>query len=440
MKLKVVKTDNGEVKVSLDETKIAVVLGESLTDDQTTALEEGGFEIVESDEGMVVEIALDEVLAGAEDLRKAGFEDEATVVETETESLDENFGKKDDEKPAKKKGDPKEKESSKGEDDEEKETPSEKKGKEDEIEESIRYEVPKTSLTLAKARKALTEADLSSTVKTMGKYVEITVAEGEDEFVSEIVAESVDDVEDHVVVGEGKSFCRVIDEAGLGESFGDLKTLFEASVGERVATIREDVMAEIERRVEENTLELTEGLEEVTARAVGEWVAANEGGMVDSAKARKGEILAEGLKTLLEEVGIEIAESDESEVDRIGAELEEARKELEQVTASLEEAREERDDALRESAVLRVAEGADLTVSQRHRLEILSEAVDENFEDSIWNLARTHFSEGKRNDHDGGTADTDDVLLEDNIGGPKHIEPDNPVNQYLRRGRRITFQ
>ena len=430
---------------ALVESTIVIKPVNEMSDDDQDNLVECGCELVENDD--VTYVVVDEsiepeslgaigfkgfetiVVEGRKPFEKAEDEDKVEESDDEDEDDDEKVSESDDD----------EDEFSESDDDEDEDDDPKKKktSKQDEIEESVAYEFPVGLVSMDEAEKDMDDMGLSSTISVQEGYTRIDVLPDEEDRVRAIYESSVDDIDNMRVVGEGKSFSRIISEAGLGEHESDIRVLFEASVVDRMNQINEQAHEMAAERVDEAVETMVSTLDDIVARSVGEWVSANEASIIDGIRASKAQRLAEGLRDLLESVGIDVPEESEDEVTSLANQLREANERADEAERIAEEASADRDEALRESAVAAVSADMDLSVSQMHKLEGLSESVYEDFESSVRRLAEAHFAKKRAR---GGELIAegrhDDTVLDEGIIREERA-PTDPVATNLRRGNRV---
>lgn len=264
--------------------------------------------------------------------------------------------------------------------------------------------------------------------------------EDDKDAVEAIFESRVTNIDNHIVEDSGKSFYRVMNEAGFDdEQMTAISTLFEAAVNERVEAERAEDQADIERQVDEAVDAMVKALDETVAQSVGEWVTANEADVLSEIKVNKAEKLIEGLKTVLAEAGVEIPESEVSELRDSADSLKESESRVAELEAQIAELNEKIEDTTRSTVLAEVSAERDLTLSQKSKLKRLSEALDfdDGFEAKVRTIAESHFSGSRSQDRSKAVEDgeANDVITESAVQSAPPAQV-NPVVQTLRRGNR----
>jgi hypothetical protein len=217
-------------------------------------------------------------------------------------------------------------------------------------------------------------------------------------------AEVEDDVEEIVEIDE--SIESIFEGMDLSEEFKNKVTLvFEAAVNEAatkkaelvIAEVTEALETEMQEAVESAIDEIVENLDSYLDYVVEEWMIENEVAIETGIKVEMAESLMAGLKSLFEEHNIDI---DEDTIDVVAG-LEE---ELEEIKATANEVIVEN---LALSKIISNLEAekifeemtADLTITQRERLKVLSEKLDiedlEEYSSDLETLKESFFSKKK---------------------------------------------
>ena len=196
----------------------------------------------------------------------------------------------------------------------------------------------------------------------------------------------------------------------LDEDFKEKASIiFETAVNEKVNNIREEIEAEYETKLQEETAAMNEQVSEYIDYAVQEWLKENALEIKYSLRTEIAENFITGLKGLFEESYIEIPDDEVSVVDELTEAVESYKEQLEEQQQSLEEANAEILNFKRQAILESVSE--DLTQTQAIKLEKLSENVEagdiEEFEYKLAQLKESFFSE----EYD-GTFTLDEEIVE----------------------------
>ena len=210
------------------------------------------------------------------------------------------------------------------------------------------------------------------------KKVEDAITEEPEAKEDEVVAESSEEeVAPEINVEEDVE--ALLQGEELSEEFqAKAKTIFEAAINSKVATIKEDLEKEnskkLEEEIESKKLELTERVDSYLEYVAGEWLQENELAVEAGLKTEMTESFLEGMKSLFEEHYVSIPEDKydvlESMVNKLDEMEGKLNEQLEKNVALNKRLAESTSDGILSD----VAEG--LAVTQKEKLASLAESVE----------------------------------------------------------------
>ena len=241
-------------------------------------------------------------------------------------------------------------------------------------------------------------------------------AEKKDEKVKEEKEEKKDiDVKEHVDA-------LVAGEDSLSEEFKTkAATVFEAAIKSKVKEIAEEMQADYDKKLTEETSkskdELVEKVDSYLAYVVEEWMKENELALERGIKGEIAEDFISGLKKLFEDHYIDVPDEKYNVLEDQSSKIEELEKKLNEsieknVELSKENGEHKRQDIIDEAS-------ADLADTQKEKFNKLAEEVEysneEDFKTKVATIKESYF--GKKE----STSEIDDVAAESNAEQPQDL-------------------
>lgn len=188
------------------------------------------------------------------------------------------------------------------------------------------------------------------------------------------------------------------DGEDLSEEFKEkATTIFEAAVNAKVVTIKEELEAEFEKKLEEAasefTTKLSEQVDEYLTYVAEQWMEANELAIESSLRTEITEEFIGGMKQLFTENYIEIPEDKFDVIEELTAKVEELETKLNESIDNNIQLKSTVKTYAKEAILAQVAEG--LTVTQKEKFLTLADGVDytddESFEKKLETVKESYF-------------------------------------------------
>ena len=252
-------------------------------------------------------------------------------------------------------------------------------------------------------------------------------AEKEDDKKSEVKEE--DKKEDEKVKEEKKDIdvkehvdALVAGDDSLSEEFKQkAATVFEAAIKSKVKEIAEDIQADYDKKLTEETSkskdELVEKVDSYLAYVVEEWMKENELALERGIKGEIAEDFISGLKKLFEDHYIDVPDEKYNVLEDQSSKIEELNKKLNEsieknVELSKENGKLQRQDIIDEAS-------KELAETQKEKFNKLAEEVEysneEDFKSKVATIKESYF--GKKE----STSEIDDVAAESNAEQPQDL-------------------
>ena len=223
----------------------------------------------------------------------------------------------------------------------------------------------------AKEDEVVAEEDLK-------KKVEDAITEEPEAKEDEVVAESSEEeVAPELNIEEDVE--ALLQGEELSEEFqAKAKTIFEAAINSKVATIKEDLEKEnskkLEEEIESKKLELTERVDSYLEYVAGEWLQENELAVEAGLKTEMTESFLEGMKSLFEEHYVSIPEDKYDVLENMVNKLDEMESKLNEQIESNVALNKRLAESKSDGILSDVAEG--LAITQKEKLASLAESVE----------------------------------------------------------------
>jgi len=184
----------------------------------------------------------------------------------------------------------------------------------------------------------------------------------------------------------------------LSEEFqAKAKTIFEAAINSKVATIKEDLEKEnskkLEEEIESKKLELTERVDSYLEYVAGEWLQENELAVEAGLKTEMTESFLEGMKSLFEEHYVSIPEDKYDVLENMVNKLDEMESKLNEQIESNVALNKRLAESKSDGILSDVAEG--LAITQKEKLASLAESVEfeseSNYREKLVTLRESYF-------------------------------------------------
>ena len=242
----------------------------------------------------------------------------------------------------------------------------------------------------AKEDEVVAEEDLK-------KKVEDAITEEPEAKEDEVVAESSEEeVAPEINVEEDVE--ALLQGEELSEEFqAKAKTIFEAAINSKVATIKEELEQEnskkLEEEIESKKLELTERVDSYLEYVAGEWLQENELAVEAGLKTEMTESFLEGMKSLFEEHYVSIPEDKYDVLENMVNKLDEMEGKLNEQIENNVALNKRLAESKSDGILSDVAEG--LAITQKEKLASLAESVEfeseQNYREKLVTLRESYF-------------------------------------------------
>ena len=229
------------------------------------------------------------------------------------------------------------------------------------------------------------------------KKVEDAITEEPEAKEDEVVAESSEEeVAPEINVEEDVE--ALLQGEELSEEFqAKAKTIFEAAINSKVATIKEDLEKEnskkLEEEIESKKLELTERVDSYLEYVAGEWLQENELAVEAGLKTEMTESFLEGMKSLFEEHYVSIPEDKYDVLENMVNKLDEMESKLNEQIESNVALNKRLAESKSDGILSDVAEG--LAITQKEKFASLAESVEfeseKNYREKLVTLRESYF-------------------------------------------------
>jgi len=242
----------------------------------------------------------------------------------------------------------------------------------------------------AKEEEVVAEEDLK-------KKVEDAITEEPEAKEDEVVAESSEEeVAPEINVEEDVE--ALLQGEELSEEFqAKAKTIFEAAINSKVATIKEDLendyAKKLEEEIESKKVELTERVDSYLEYVAGEWLQENELAVEAGLKTEMTESFLEGMKSLFEEHYVSIPEDKYDVLENMVNKLDEMEGKLNEQIENNVALNKRLAESKSDGILSDVAEG--LAITQKEKLASLAESVEfeseQNYREKLVTLRESYF-------------------------------------------------
>ena len=242
----------------------------------------------------------------------------------------------------------------------------------------------------AKEDEVVAEEDLK-------KKVEDAITEEPEAKEEEVVAESSEEeVAPELNVEEDVE--ALLQGEELSEEFqAKAKTIFEAAINSKVATIKEDLEKDyskkLEEEIESKKVELTERVDSYLEYVAGEWLQENELAVEAGLKTEMTESFLEGMKSLFEEHYVSIPEDKYDVLENMVNKLDEMEGKLNEQIENNVALNKRLAESKSDGILSDVAEG--LAITQKEKLASLAESVEfeseQNYREKLVTLRESYF-------------------------------------------------
>ena len=229
------------------------------------------------------------------------------------------------------------------------------------------------------------------------KKVEDAITEEPEVKEDEVVAESSEEeVAPEINVEEDVE--ALLQGEELSEEFqAKAKTIFEAAINSKVATIKEELEQEnskkLEEEIESKKLELTERVDSYLEYVAGEWLQENELAVEAGLKTEMTESFLEGMKSLFEEHYVSIPEDKYDVLENMVNKLDEMESKLNEQIENNVALNKRLAESKSDGILSDVAEG--LAITQKEKLASLAESVEfeseKNYREKLETLRESYF-------------------------------------------------
>ena len=282
----------------------------------------------------------------------------------------------------------------------------------------------------AKEDEVVAEEDLK-------KKVEDAITEEPEAKEDEVVAESSEEeVAPEINVEEDVE--ALLQGEELSEEFqAKAKTIFEAAINSKVATIKEDLEKEnskkLEEEIESKKLELTERVDSYLEYVAGEWLQENELAVEAGLKTEMTESFLEGMKSLFEEHYVSIPEDKYDVLENMVNKLDEMEGKLNEQIENNVALNKRLAESKSDGILSDVAEG--LAITQKEKLASLAESVEfeseQNYREKLVTLRESYFPSTAPS----AQRDNNEVLSE---GTESPVKNTGSMANYLSTLQRVT--
>ena len=282
----------------------------------------------------------------------------------------------------------------------------------------------------AKEDEVVAEEDLK-------KKVEDAITEEPEAKEDEVVAESSEEeVAPEINVEEDVE--ALLQGEELSEEFqAKAKTIFEAAINSKVATIKEELEQEnskkLEEEIESKKLELTERVDSYLEYVAGEWLQENELAVEAGLKTEMTESFLEGMKSLFEEHYVSIPEDKYDVLENMVNKLDEMEGKLNEQIENNVALNKRLAESKSDGILSDVAEG--LAITQKEKLASLAESVEfeseQNYREKLVTLRESYFPSTAPS----AQRDNNEVLSE---GTESPVKNTGSMANYLSTLQRVT--
>ena len=269
------------------------------------------------------------------------------------------------------------------------------------------------------------------------KKVEDAITEEPETKEDEVVAESSEEeVAPEINVEEDVE--ALLQGEELSEEFqAKAKTIFEAAINSKVATIKEELEQEnskkLEEEIESKKLELTERVDSYLEYVAGEWLQENELAVEAGLKTEMTESFLEGMKSLFEEHYVSIPEDKYDVLENMVNKLDEMESKLNEQIESNVALNKRLAESKSDGILSDVAEG--LAITQKEKLASLAESVEfeseSNYREKLVTLRESYFPSTAPS----AQRDNNEVLSE---GTESPVKNTGSMANYLSTLQRVT--
>ena len=266
------------------------------------------------------------------------------------------------------------------------------------------------------AKKESTEDEKAKEKVNASYKTEDADAEKKDEKVKEEKEDKKEiDVKEHVDA-------LVAGDDSLSEEFKQkAATVFEAAIKSKVKEIAEDIQADYDKKLTEETSkskdELVEKVDSYLAYVVEEWMKENELALERGIKGEIAEDFISGLKKLFEDHYIDVPDEKYNVLEDQSSKIEELEKKLNESIEKNVELTKENGEHKRQNIIDEASE--DLADTQKEKFNKLAEEVEysneEDFKTKVATIKESYF--GKKE----STSEIDDVAAESNAEQPQDL-------------------
>ena len=266
------------------------------------------------------------------------------------------------------------------------------------------------------AKKESTEDDKAKEKVNASYKTEDADAEKKDEKVKEEKEDKKEiDVKEHVDA-------LVAGDDSLSEEFKQkAATVFEAAIKSKVKEIAEDIQADYDKKLTEETSkskdELVEKVDSYLAYVVEEWMKENELALERGIKGEIAEDFISGLKKLFEDHYIDVPDEKYNVLEDQSSKIDELNNKLNESIAKNVELTKENGNFKKDQIVDEASEN--LTDTQKEKFNKLAEEIDykneEDFKTKVATVKESYF--GKKE----STSEIDDVAAESNAEQPQDL-------------------
>ncbi len=282
----------------------------------------------------------------------------------------------------------------------------------------------------AKEEEVVAEEDLK-------KKVEDAITEEPEAKEEEVVAESSEEeVAPEINVEEDVE--ALLQGEELSEEFqAKAKTIFEAAINSKVATIKEDLEKDyskkLEEEIESKKVELTERVDSYLEYVAGEWLQENELAVEAGLKTEMTESFLEGMKSLFEEHYVSIPEDKYDVLENMVNKLDEMEGKLNEQIENNVALNKRLAESKSDGILSDVAEG--LAITQKEKLASLAESVEfeseQNYREKLVTLRESYFPSTAPS----AQRDNNEVLSE---GTESPVKATGSMANYLSTLQRVT--
>ena len=298
----------------------------------------------------------------------------------------------------------------------------------DEVEVKADQEV--VAVEPAKEDEVVAEEDLK-------KKVEDAITEEPEAKEDEVVAESSEEeVAPEINVEEDVE--ALLQGEELSEEFqAKAKTIFEAAINSKVATIKEELEQEnskkLEEEIESKKVELTERVDSYLEYVAGEWLQENELAVEAGLKTEMTESFLEGMKSLFEEHYVTIPDDKYDVLENMVNKLDEMEGKLNEQIENNVALNKRLAESTSDGIFSDVAEG--LAITQKEKLASLAESVEfeseQNYREKLVTLRESYFPSTAPS----AQRDNNEVLSE---GTESPVKATGSMANYLSTLQRVT--